>query len=514
MKYWVQVIVKNPDKQRFYISASPNFNNEWFYLSKDGQWLSIKTGLQIFPTRRDHYLKSSESNFTDSIYYMSMDVSHMNRVKAFVPTFKIQNTETTDNREWYIALFSALSAIILLVYILNILVEYFLLRESTHIYYMVGLIGGLMYVLSYHSVMDIWTGFRFIKVIGASLRQVYVADFSYIVNRISIMTIAFGIIRLTATFLNTKINIPLWHRLLNYYMLIFLCTNITSLLLTLFTPFPCDLFFISASNLMLIIAILLIVISGILCLKKDRKNAVLFLIAHLLPFAFIVLTSLYVEFNAFSSPGHVMMPYLTILSVPIGLNTLLTLRVINVKNTLHENSILAQKIEMDNERVKYEKEVEVLEKENFKNQLAVEKLSRENLELKVDLQNRQLLTSAMQIQKKDEIILNIAEQVSKISKTETSATTTGLKAIKSLIQNHDTAGSNWDSFKEHFEKIHPDFFDSLKKDYPELTTNEIRLSAYLKLNLTNKEIAVLQNIEPASVKRAKIRLKQKIGKSY
>jgi hypothetical protein len=261
---------------------------------------------------------------------------------------------------------------------------------------------------------------------------------------------------------------------------------------------------------MVIVAILLVIFSGVLCLRMDRRIAGLFLIAHILPFLFIILTSIYVEINTYINFGHVMMPYLTILSLPIGLNTLLTYRVIHVKDTLHENNILSQKMEMDNERIKHEKELEVLEKENFKNQLQVEKLTIENLELKVDLQNRQLLTSAMQIQKKDEVIHNISQEVSKMSKKDNSHDSTN-KVIRSLLQNHETTESNWSSFKEHFEKIHPDFFNNLKTKHPDLSSSDIRLSAYIKLNLTNKEIATLQNIKPESVKRAKIRLKQKIN---
>lgn len=511
-KYWAQIRVLNPNQQGFYLSTNPNLKNTWFY-KKDGIWQSTKTGLEVPNGRRDHYFEIPAHHNSDSVFYVLMDVSRLHKLSSFLPTFRIHNAKTTDEREWYITLFSAISIVILLLYILNIVVEYIMLRESTHIYYLAGLVGGLLYVLSYHSVVDLLLDFRFIKVIGATTNQVFTADFSYILNRISIMVIGFGIINLTTTFLNTEVNLPRWHKVLKYYLHLFLSTNLLSLLITLFTSFPSDIYFISISNIMLIISIVLIIISGVLCLKKDRKNAVLFLIAHLLPFGFIILTSVYVELNTFATIGHVMVPYLTILSVPIGLNTLLTLRVIHVKNTLHENKILAQQIEIDNERAKHENEVEKLEKENFKNQLELEKLTRENLELKVDIQNRQLLTSAMQIQKKDEIILNISQEVSKISKTETSASTSGWKAIKSLIQNHDTAESNWETFKAHFEKIHPGFFESLRIEHPELTTNEIRLSAYLKLNLTNKEIAVLQNIEPASVKRAKIRLKQKIEKT-
>lgn len=511
-KYWLKILITNSIEQNVYLSAIPNIHNEWFYQSKNGSYESTKTGLQITPDRRDHYFMTSLLHKSDSIYYILMDVVQMNQFRAFIPSIKMHNAQKIDDKEWYITLFSGLSVLILLIYMINISVEFYLLRETTHIYYIIGLIGGLMYVLSYHSVIDLWTNIRVIKVIAASMHQVYFADFSYILNRLSIITICFGVIKLTNAFLDTKNNIPSWHKVLNYYLRIFIFANLISLLTTLFTSFPSEMYFISISNIMLIIAIALVITCGILCLKKDPKNARLFLIAHLLPFIFIISNSIYVELNPYNTLGHVMMPYLSILSVPIGLNTLLTLRVIYVKTTLNENKILTQQIELVNERMTHEKEKEKFEKENIKNLLEVEKLSKENLELKIDLQNRQLLTSALQMQKKDEIIKNISQEVSNISKKPVALSSPSLKAIKSLIENHQTTESYWDSFKEHFENIHPNFFEKLKIEHPELTNNEIRLSAYLKLNLTNKEIAVLQNIEPSSVKRAKIRLKQKLNK--
>lgn len=510
-KYWAKVIVNHNSSTDYYLSAIPNLNNVWYY-SQDGVWHSKSIGRELPTRRRDYFFTSTNHLTSDSVYYVLMDASQLDKVTSFVPTFKIHPKESADHREWYIILFSAVSTIILLLFIINIILEYYVLRETMYIYYLIGLTGGLMYVLSYHAVIDLVIDFRYVKVLDAILKQMFVADFSYIMNRISVMLICYGIIHLTSTFLNTAWTVPRWHQVLHYYLWIFLSTNLFSFLITIMGIYPMDLFFVTISNILLIIAILLVITCGFLSLKKDRKNAKMFLIAHMIPLIFIILTTIYVEINVITAFGHVMMPYLSVLSVPLCLNILLTLRVIHIKDIVHENKLLAKKIDLDNERLKHEKEVEKLEKENIKNQLELEKLTRENLELKVDIQNRQLLTSAMQIQKKDEIISHISQEVSKMSTTEVSATYTGWKAIKSLIQNHDTAESNWENFKIHFEKIHPDFFEGLKLDHPELTSNEIRLSAYLKLNLTNKEIAVLQNIEPSSVKRAKIRLKQKLEK--
>lgn len=51
----------------------------------------------------------------------------------------------------------------------------------------------------------------------------------------------------------------------------------------------------------------------------------------------------------------------------------------------------------------------------------------------------------------------------------------------------------------------------LKLRYPTLTAYDLRLCTYLKSNLSTKEIATLLNITPDSVKKAKHRLRKKLG---
>lgn len=511
-KYWAQIIVNNSHEQRYLLGANPNINNVWYYQSDDGQWKSYPTGLKVVSDRRDHFLLLSDKNIKEDTLYVHLDVSDLLSLSSFKPSFRVRKKENVDQKDWYITLFSSISIFILCMFILNNLVEYFFLREVTHVYYILGLIGGLMYVMSYHSVIESWMTFRYIKILGASETQLYIADFSYVLNRISIITIFYSLIMLASSFLNTRVYLPYWHKILQNFALIFVSFNVLSLLCTIYTDFPCDLYIITVSNILLVLAIVLIIIVGFISIKKDRKNAILFLSGHLIPFFFIVLTSIYVELNYFTTISSVMMPYLTMLSLPLGLNTLLTLRVIHIKNTLYENDLSTQKLIFENEKVKHDREKTYFEKENLKTQLEVEMLNKEILELKINLQDRQLLTSSLQIQKKNEILNQISKEVSKVPQLKEHNTAPSLKAIHLLIKNHENADNSWAIFKEHFEKIHPNFLESLKNDHPELTPNDIRLSAYLKLNLTNKEIAVLQNIEPTSVKRAKIRLKQKLGK--
>lgn len=81
------------------------------------------------------------------------------------------------------------------------------------------------------------------------------------------------------------------------------------------------------------------------------------------------------------------------------------------------------------------------------------------------------------------------------------------------INNTLFASENWDSFKLHFEKIHPGFFERLQEAYPLLSSKDLRLCSYLRLNLTTKEIAGLMNITPQSAEISRVRLRKKLGLS-
>jgi len=71
--------------------------------------------------------------------------------------------------------------------------------------------------------------------------------------------------------------------------------------------------------------------------------------------------------------------------------------------------------------------------------------------------------------------------------------------------------TDWIQFLAKLQLLYPDFADNLKRKHPNLSNNEFRLSALVRLNLSDKEISELLIIEVSSVKKAKNRLKQKLG---
>ncbi|MGB5264155.1 MAG: LuxR C-terminal-related transcriptional regulator, partial [Lutimonas sp.] len=73
--------------------------------------------------------------------------------------------------------------------------------------------------------------------------------------------------------------------------------------------------------------------------------------------------------------------------------------------------------------------------------------------------------------------------------------------------NHD---DDWEFFQEAFNNADKDFLQRVKNEYPNLTPNDLRLCAYLRLNLSSKEIAPLLNISYKSVEIKRYRLRKKM----
>jgi DNA-binding CsgD family transcriptional regulator len=85
-----------------------------------------------------------------------------------------------------------------------------------------------------------------------------------------------------------------------------------------------------------------------------------------------------------------------------------------------------------------------------------------------------------------------------------------LKKIIRVISDEDKIDKQWEQFTMHFDNVHSDFLSALKTKYPSLSNNELKLSAYLRMNLTTKEIAQLMNISVRGVEISRYRLRKRL----
>ncbi len=139
-------------------------------------------------------------------------------------------------------------------------------------------------------------------------------------------------------------------------------------------------------------------------------------------------------------------------------------------------------------------------------------LRNEKLEAEIGYKNSELASSAMHLVKKGELLAKIKEELTLVMKRLDNEQAIGelKKMIKSLNED-ENIDQEWENFTKHFDSVNSDFVVRLKEKYPTISSNEIKLCAYLRMNLSTKEIAQLMNISVRGVEISRYRLRKKLG---
>jgi len=115
-----------------------------------------------------------------------------------------------------------------------------------------------------------------------------------------------------------------------------------------------------------------------------------------------------------------------------------------------------------------------------------------------------LAASTMSIVKKNELLNAIKKELD--SDTQENE----LKSVIKIIDKNLNPKKDWEFFREAFNNADKDFLKKIKELHPKLTPNDLKLCAYLRLNLSSKEIAPLLNISVRSVEIKRYRLRKKM----
>ncbi|MBE0641027.1 MAG: tetratricopeptide repeat protein [Bacteroidales bacterium] len=130
----------------------------------------------------------------------------------------------------------------------------------------------------------------------------------------------------------------------------------------------------------------------------------------------------------------------------------------------------------------------------------------------VDKKNRELVTALMYKGRMREVSQKAGEIMAEMEKAGATSegTTEGMLGLKKLIIEMEGSGEEWESIQGHFNEVHPDFFRKLMELSADLTQYDLKHCAYIKMNLTTKEIGRILNISERSVQTARYRIKKKL----
>lgn len=136
-------------------------------------------------------------------------------------------------------------------------------------------------------------------------------------------------------------------------------------------------------------------------------------------------------------------------------------------------------------------------------------LKRKNLAQDVEIKNKELTTNVMYLIRKNELINNVAERLLNVQTVQPESH----KLIHDIIFDLQKEADNdtWKEFELRFNQVHSDFYNKLRILYPDLSPADEKLCAFLRLNMSSKEIAAITQQSVKSVEVARARLRKKLN---
>ncbi|MGM0376716.1 MAG: triple tyrosine motif-containing protein [Bacteroidota bacterium] len=164
------------------------------------------------------------------------------------------------------------------------------------------------------------------------------------------------------------------------------------------------------------------------------------------------------------------------------------------------------------QKERYREKEEQLRREALENEKEMIRLRNEKLQDDMKHKEKELANSTMHIIHKNDVLIKIREELQKARKIGDGNVQANKIAsvVKKIDRDIDTE-EHWEIFETHLEQVHEDFLKRLNEKHPDLSAREMRLAAYLRMNMTSKEIASLMNITPRAVENNRYKLRKKLG---
>jgi len=174
-----------------------------------------------------------------------------------------------------------------------------------------------------------------------------------------------------------------------------------------------------------------------------------------------------------------------------------------LKNQFEKQQLLHME---EQSKLKYLHQLEI-----DKSDKEIVKLHNEKLETEVNYKNKELASATMNLLERGKLLSKIKEEIKQLLQTHNSTSLSAeFKNILKLLTEAENTKDEWEQFSIHFDEVHNNFLKDLKTKVPELSSTDLKLCAYLRMNLSSKEIAHLMNISVKGVEISRYRLRKKL----
>jgi len=190
-----------------------------------------------------------------------------------------------------------------------------------------------------------------------------------------------------------------------------------------------------------------------------------------------------------------------------ALYAFITLLVILTFYALHKLKVIKEQKLL---QLKLKKEQrEMLREKTLQNERKIVELKNEALKNEINLKSKQLANTAMALVKKNEALTELKNEL--LHHKDEFSNYYSYKKLLKKVDGSIAHKDEWEIFEYNFNQVHEEFFNKLKKQFPQLTHKDLKICAYIRMNLSTKEIAPLLNISIRGVETSRYRLKRKLN---
>jgi DNA-binding CsgD family transcriptional regulator len=188
---------------------------------------------------------------------------------------------------------------------------------------------------------------------------------------------------------------------------------------------------------------------------------------------------------------------------------------LRVKQQKQAAQLLEQKnqliqTQLESQQLKEEQQRRALERAEMERKLQQREL--ENLQQAYESNKRELDNLTLNIVARSEALDQQREYLQEaLQKANQNGTRQLLQNALQVIDKKADREEDWETLKRYFDQVHEGFWDRLQHHYPGLSPNERKLCAYLRMNLSIKEVASLLHVTPKAVEMSRYRMRNKMG---
>ncbi|MCX6320037.1 MAG: hypothetical protein NTW29_22350 [Bacteroidetes bacterium] len=512
--YWIRLHIDNPSGYggNYTLYTQPFLDNTVYCFNKDeNRWIETRTGALVHPKARLFGLAACtiEGGKRNAIY-IRVNISRLgtfsNTVKARFGIEKEAITQKNEQQSWAFCLTTILLVLLFLLY--NAIV-YLNTKDRAYLYYLLIQIGGILYIAGNFRVFNYLISWQNINPWISPSGNIHYYHLNLYIERLGMVLAISSYVQFTRSYLQTRLHLPGLDKLMRYLLYGWILFELIHNTVSFSKLAYLDIYTSLYSNLTMVTQLLLIITAAVLSVSRGVYTAKYFLWTNLTSILLLIILAGYYMFIQ-NGVRIVWLPCVAIISQAVLFSMALVARLRMIRNDFDYTQKEAEQLKNDIELLQEQHMQLTDEHQQISAAIAKEKSRNESLEDKLAANNRQLASATLYIVQKNELLVQLKNHIQKLGR-QIPNKSKDLLNIESNLLHNQFLENDWEKFKLHFEEVHPRFFEELKAKYPNITSYETRLCAYLHMNLSTKEIAGLLSIDPASVRRAKTRLNRKMN---